>query len=518
MRHGFDCSQSFEPLSVFPKAHEDSPPTDSPSSKAPSCGGTQASLRELIPTARIVGGPDLIFDEIANRGTDCAAGQLVVYRIGEDCPNRLVADALARGAAGILTEQLLPCPLPQCVVGDVELAIAEIRARQLESPDRKLLTVGVMGSAGKTSTTLLISSLLRASGIRTAYVCDLGDSDGVVQSTGDKRLAVGAPLIEHLSDSVDAGSRAAIIELNEEQARHGRYDSVQFDILVVAGSANCSSDFGPSGLQCLLDRVTSDGVVIAPGDDTRATRAIRENECNLLTYGSTRGSDLAVRLVQQSGGISTLLLNHQNTTAAMETTLCGESMAANHAAAAMVGLLIAVPLEDIAERLGTLREIPGRGQRLSDMERATVVVDAGGTPERVTASLRDCRAMKSAGRGQLWCILSIDETMSDETLAQYGRLLEKYADQVVVTARTESQSKFLQRSHYILDGVQKCAAFRLVANQRRGVEWAVEQASPADTIVMITSQGGQSAKEQRHEVERIKRWLNPPQLKVFNGS
>lgn len=507
MRHGFDCSPTFESLSVFPKTPDELSPAREVQNHA------AMSLREILPMAEYVASEDIEFEEVAEAHGAIAEGQLAVYRIGDNCPNRVIADAMARGAVGILTEQLLPCPLPQCVVGDIELALAEIRARQLDTPDRRMLTIGVMGAAGKTTVTLLISSLLRASGIRTAYACDLGDSDGVIQATPDHGLPVGSRLIEHLADSADAGSQAAIVEVDEAEARHGRYDSMQFDILVIAGEASGCSDFGPSGLQCMLERLTPEGVAIAPSKDSRACRVILENECQLLTYGIGHGSDVSTRVVQQAGGITTLLITHQNVTAAMETTLCGEAMAANHAAAAMVGLLLALPLENIAERLGTLREIPGRRQHLADLSRATIVVDAGGSPDRVATTLRDYRRMETTGG--LWCILALDDSMSDEELAQYGNVLEKHSDHALVTSRKESQSTFLQRSHFVLDGVTKCAAFRLVANQRRAVEWVLAEAKPTDTVVVVTSQSGQSAHSQRHEVERLKRWLDPPQLKIF---
>ena len=59
-----------------------------------------------------------------------------------------------------MTEQLLPCPLPQCIVGDMEVTLAEIAAQQTGRPDRQMLTIGVIGSAGKTTTSLLVSALL----------------------------------------------------------------------------------------------------------------------------------------------------------------------------------------------------------------------------------------------------------------------------------------------------------------------------------------------------------------------
>ncbi len=432
-------------------------------------------------------------------------GQLVVYRIGHDCPSQLVADAMARGAAGILTEQVLPCPLPQCIVGDIELAMARITAHERKRPDRSLLNVAVVGSAGKTSTTLLIASLLRASGIRTAYQSDLGESDGVVQTTSSEPLPSGSDLVHWLGEAVDSQCNASIIEISEEKARHGHYDAIEFDIVVVTGSASCCGDFGPSGLQCVLDRLTGDGVVIAPVDDHRAMQVIRESGVRTVTYGVRKAADVSAKIIDQSGGMTTLLVTHRDTTAVMETPLCGAAMAANHAAATLVGLLIAQPLQDVVEKLGQLRVIPGRGQRLESYGHATVVLESGGSPDRIATALRTHRSMKSGGR--LWCLLAIDSEIPGEHLAQLGSSMERFADSAIVTSTLAGKRTFLSASHHVLDGVERCASFRLVADRRRALEWAVSEAGPQDTVVLFLNERNQTAQQQRCDIEQITKSL-----------
>ncbi len=509
MRHGINFSDTLVSTSVFANKSE---PISSPNylgdetQNSEFQGDGQLSLREILPASRFFSGDDVAFASIADSAETAEPGQLVVYRIGQDCPSKLIADAMARGAAGILTEQVLPCPLPQCIVGDIELAMASITAESLDHPDRKMLTVGVVGSAGKTTTALLVSSLLRASGIRTAYQTDLGESDGIVQSTSSTCLPVNAPLVEWLSEVHDSQCKAAIIEISEHEARHGHYDAIQFDMLVITGSATCSGDFGPSGLQCVVERLTRDGVIIAPVDDKKAIRVARDHGAKVVPYGVRKSADVTAKIIDQSGGMTTLLVTHHDTTAVMETSLCGAGMAANHAAAITVGLLVAQPLHEVVEKLSQLRSIPGRGQRLQSVSHATVVVDAGGSPDRVATTLRTYRSMKSPGR--LWCVLAMDGNDQPEVLAQFGNLIERFAEHAIVTAASEGKSSFLKSSHAILDGVEKCAAFRLVANRRRALEWAISEAGPNDTILFITGEKNQTAHAQRSDVERICGWVD----------
>jgi len=526
MHHGIGPADSVTPNNAAGNSQAPSAQlTDVPPSGVPA----ELSLRRVLPAARFACGDDVRVRSIADSPATAAPGDLIVYRIGQDDPVRVVAAALARGASGILSEQLLPCPLPQCIVGDVELAIAKITAEQLQRPDRKLLTIGVVGSAGKTSTALLLSTLLRASGIRVGYQTDLGSCDGCVQTTAPEPLPHGAKLVQWLAEADDAGACVAVIELSADQARYGHYDAIELDMVVVTGASVGNGDFGPSGLQCVLERMAEDGVIIAPVDDPRAMRVIQEQSLPVVSYGVRKHADVTAKIIDQSGGMSTLLVTHQDTTAVMETSLCGGAMAANHAAATAVGLLLNQPLPEILERLGQLRSIPGRGQRLTRPGRPTVVVDVGGTPERVATALRTFRSMKSAGR--LWCIQAIDPGEQPEVLAHYGNLIERFADRAIVTCQPHAKAAFLAGTHAVLDGVEQCAALRCVADQTRAIQWAISEAGPRDTILVITGRANRTPREQRADLQRIEAMVHeawgpelaeesggtnqPPVLKVY---
>ncbi len=459
----------------------------------------ELSLSAILPNARFFSCQDISFRSIADIPQQCSPTDLVVYRIGEGSPEELIADAMARGAAGILTEQLLPSPLPQCIVGDVDLAVSQIHAEILGHPDRRLLTVGVIGPAGKTTTTLLVASLLRSAGIRTAYQTDLGDSDGVVQQTSRQPLPSGTPLLRWLSEAVDSQCSAALIEMSDSDVRYGRYDAIQFDLLILTGSER-SDDYGPSSTQCALDRLSPTGVVVAPADDQSTMRVVRDSGVGMVTYGVQNAADMTAKVIEQSDGMTTLMMTYHDTTAIMETPLCGSAMAANHAAAAMVGVLVDSTLPGIVESLSKLRSVPGRGQQLASMEHANVIIDAAGSPARCAAALRTARSMKGGGR--LWCVFAVDGVDDPQQLAHCGSLMERFATHSIICSVDQKKS-FLKASHAVLDGVQKCAAMRLVADQRRAIGWAVGEAKPTDTILILGGFGGPSAHDQRSNLQGV---------------
>ncbi|QEF99941.1 MurE-like ligase [Stieleria maiorica] len=521
MRHAFDVRQSVsfrtllgedsvnKELALLPKlSSTDVPPMTSVSIDTFADEVDQPisiSLAELFPEAKFFGCKDVCLSTLAEDVHECGPGDVVTYRVGEGDPNELISDALARGAGGILTEQLLPCPLPQCIVGSVDHALARITSAKHQHPDRKLLTVGVLGNSGKTSTCLLAATLTKALGIRTAYQCDLGASDGVVNETPAQAVPHGAPLIDWIAESGDCLSRIAIIEIDETAARDGHYDALQFDVLMVTGKRELSDDFGPCGLQCLMERLTPTGIVIAPGEDTKTVRVLEESRCQSIFYGTTAESEFGAIMIDQSGGMATLMLTAGDTSAMMETPLCGKSMASNIAAASALGALLGHSPHEIAKHLSTLRSIPGRGQRLVDFGHATVVLETGGTVDRVRAALRTAKAVGAGGR--VWCVLAIGEADDAELLASYGHVIERFAHHCVVASRPEHSGAFLQRSHQLLDGVKKCAAIRLVVDQQKALQWAIESSRARDTIVVITNDRAQPAHQSRTEMAALEQWV-----------
>lgn len=113
--------------------------------------------------------------------------------------------------------------------------------------------------------------------------------------------------------------------------------------------------------------------------------------------------------------------------------------------------------------------------------------------------------MKCGGR--LWCVLAVAPGDTPGQLARYGSLLERFADTAIITADRNAKSKFLSASHCVLDGVKKCAAMRLVADHERALRWAIAEAQPSDTILMIGGIGGESAHQQRSEIAEITKWI-----------
>jgi UDP-N-acetylmuramyl-tripeptide synthetase/UDP-N-acetylmuramoyl-tripeptide--D-alanyl-D-alanine ligase len=86
------------------------------------------------------------------------------------------ADAVSRGAAALVTETFLAQPVPQFRVSDARQAAAVLARLQFDDPTSHLTLLGVTGTNGKTTFTLLVEHILRECGFATGMIGTLGHS------------------------------------------------------------------------------------------------------------------------------------------------------------------------------------------------------------------------------------------------------------------------------------------------------------------------------------------------------
>src|SRR4051794_33702890 len=99
------------------------------------------------------------------------------------------AAAVGAGAVALLVERALPLAVPQARVDDVLATLGPAAARLHGDPSHALTCLGVTGTAGKTTTTMLLSSIARAAGRHAGVI----GSDGVLVDGEPVAVATSTP-------------------------------------------------------------------------------------------------------------------------------------------------------------------------------------------------------------------------------------------------------------------------------------------------------------------------------------
>lgn len=459
------------------------------------------SLRNLLPGSRFVGSEDLHVFRVVSDAETCLPGDL--FAILPDCedPTEAGCQALARGAGGLLTEQLLPVPLPQCIVQDVDRAAAVVSDELFQKPADELLMVGIVGGDGKTTTALLVANLLRSQGIRTAYETDLGSCDGVIQTALQKRPGSVSATCEFLADARDAGATVAVLELSESLVRSAAFDHLNFDVLILTGGAGKrpSDGLAITTEDIALERLRDGGAAIVNADCPASLAAADRAAVPTLTFGMRNEANITAKVFDQQPGETTLLVTAGDVTAVMESALTGPAMAMCQLAAVTAGLLMEFPLHQAIQSVVSLRQIPGRMQRIAEYGKPTVILDVCGSAKRLAAILRGLRRERNGGK--LWVVASLECHMSSVDISAMGRVSEKYADETIVTVGESDKSDFLRVAHEWLDGVAKPQGPRLIADRQAAVDWALKNAKPQDIVLVAGGWGFDGPAKHRQRLD-----------------
>ena len=124
----------------------------------------------------VLGSRDREVTGLAYHSAQVRAGDLfaAIRGLSQD-GHRYAADAVRRGAVVVLVDRALPdVGTTQVVVPDTRQALAHIAAAFHGTPSEHLWVCGVTGTNGKTTTTYLVDSILRAAGCEVGLLGTIG--------------------------------------------------------------------------------------------------------------------------------------------------------------------------------------------------------------------------------------------------------------------------------------------------------------------------------------------------------
>lgn len=474
------------------------------------------SLREVLSNARVYRGEDIRATHCCIEAKRCRRGDLFVAlteatRDGHDD----VEIAIERGASAVLAERLLPIDLPHCVVPDSREALGRICHELSGRPTDQLQTIGVAGTQGKTIASLLIASVLEAARQTTGVLSSIGYSDGQEQVEADESTPYAPMLSNWLSRMFVSGSRHAVVEVSRAALAERRIAGLSFDAAVLTSLRPSAFDevstiINERALQArLIEQLKTSGFVVANADDVNLSAVLDKVACPVMTYGLHAAAEVTATVLERHASEQTFLLHAGNDTIPVRTSMIGDHHIQHCLAATAVGLVLGIPLTTIVRGLEAQRFMPGRLERLECGQPFSVFVDYARTPEMLAGALK---AVRQVTRGKLICVTGAPGDQHKKMRPHLGRVLDRMADEVIITSDNPRREEPLQIAHEILDGMTDVASPRLLPNRSKAIEWALSQAQPGDSV-LIAGKGDENyqfigKKKQSHDDRDIARtWL-----------
>ncbi len=448
------------------------------------------SLKSLFPQAVFTAGADIAVSSCSRRPRSKLAkskGHLFVAGVDSlESADDDASSAIAGGAGAILSERLLPIPVPQCLVGDVRQAYGQLLHALAKFPSQKLLTVGVMGTHGKSSVALMIASMLKSIAGSVAYSTTLGSTPALAMRTQSVQEPSTKTLANWLTKAVKQKFAAAVIELSDEMLLHRTAAGVEFDILVIPSFRKTQrhdrleSRGVETAILRSIEQLKDHGLVVYNADDARLNRLIERNRIPALGYGIDADAEVRGKLIERQQGSQTMMISAGRSLMPLKTCLPGDHSLRHNLAAVAVGYAFGLELHEVIGGVERLRAIPGRMASVVCGQNFSVHVDAADQADRLAVALH---ALAPLG-GRITCVAEVPECADAEQRAAYGRVLSRAASRVILTQSRRSTKQGQRLMWEVLDGCDNPSAIHLVPDRAVAIELAMRSADAGDQVVL----------------------------------
>ncbi len=402
-----------------------------------------------------------------------------------------VPQAAQRHAAAIVVEKEVDVPAELTVIRtpDTRIALAKMSAAYFGYPARRLTTIGITGTKGKTTTACMIRTILEDAGYGTGLIGTLGTfiKDQVIKTpnTTPESLVIQ----KSLRDMADAGCRYAVMEVSSQGLMLHHTDGILFDYGVFT---NLGPDhIGPGEHKNLehyiacksrLFRQCRHGIV--NGDDRHLGEVLKDCRCDLETFGFSEERDVyakEIRLFEKADvlGISCRIRGDCETK--LSLPMPGEFNLYNAMAALCVCTRLGIGAGRIQESLRRIC-IKGRTEIIQVPGRGKVLIDYAHNAMSLRCLLQSLRRYHPQ---RLICLFGCGGNRSGNRRFEMGEVSASLADLTVITSDNPRYEDPVKIMDDIIAGAKKGGgAYVAVGDRAEAIRYCLEHAREGDFLVL----------------------------------
>lgn len=394
------------------------------------------------------------------------------------------------GAVAVICEHPVPESIPQIVVSNGRMAAAIAASIAYRRPAKTLQLVGVTGTNGKTTTVGMLRHLLDEIPARSASIGTVGvlvGSAGEPLIGGDDLTTPGPVELQRvLRELVDKGVRRVAIEVSSHSLDQKRVDGLHFQAGLFTNLTRDHLDYHGTmesyraAKARLLDYLTADGVAVVNADDAAWDALAIKGRA--VRFGVRKNADVMARRILLTGRGSTWELCEGSNCYPVSLPMIGDFNVVNALGSAAALWALGKPLAEIARNLGSIPQVPGRLEIISDSP--AVVRDYAHTPDALERAL--C-ALRPITPGKLLCVFGCGGDRDKGKRPLMGRAAEELADFSFVTSdnpRTEPPDSIIDD---IVAGM-KTKNHERITDRREAIGRAISMAG-ADDLILLAGKG-----------------------------
>lgn len=414
--------------------------------------------------------------------------------------HKYIEDVVQKGASVVviqegsdISEQFVEVKIPAKVavirVKDTRYALALMSAAYFDYPARKMFTIGITGTKGKTTTTYMIKNVLDACGIKTGLIGTIETIIGEERKPACNTTPESYEIHESFAKMAAEGCKAVVMEVSSQGLMLHRTAGIVFDIGVFT---NLEPDhIGPNEhesfeqyLECkaMLFKQCKTGIVNADDEHTKAI--LKGSQCSVESYGLSEKADLRathIELLHEPGKIGTEYQVSGLVNMDIRLMVPGTFSVYNSLCAIAVTRHFNVDEKILKEALYEVK-VKGRIEIVPVSDKFTLMIDYAHNAMALESILK---TLKEYNPHRLVCLFGCGGNRSKLRRYEMGEVSGNLADLTVITS---DNPRFEEPEAIIADiqkGIAKTKGKHIdITDRKEAIRYVIEHGEPGDIIVL----------------------------------
>ena len=410
--------------------------------------------------------------------------------------NRFIPMALEKGAAVVVTAKKPAQDVPYVLVESDRYALAMSGTNFYGHPAKSMTMIGVTGTNGKTSVTLLLKHVLEKTlGAKVGLIGTMENLVGDEVIPTERTTPESFELQGLFARMRDAGCTHVVMEVSSHALTLDRVGGVHFNVAAFTNLTEDHLDFHKT-MEAYCDAKAElfgrcDRAVIN-ADDPYAPNMMAKASCPVTTYSLKEGVLQAENLQLHAEGISfDAVMNNETTTVSLG--IPGKFTVYNALAVLGIADALNIKMSDAAAALATAKGVKGRIEVVPTPSTPySVLIDYAHTPDGLENVLT---AVKGFCKGRVIAVFGCGGDRDPIKRPIMGRIGVTESDFAIITSdnpRTEDPMAIIED---ILKGVsEEMGDYIVVPERRNAIRYAMDIAKK-DDIIILAGKGHETYQE-----------------------
>ena len=452
-------------------------------------------LLENVDYELVKGSLNVEIEDIKDDSRKVESGDMYIAKIGSTSDShKFIPDVIKKGAKAIVIEKDVEVPNDDVTVIKVKSsreAMAKISAAYFSYPANELTTIGITGTAGKTSTSTILKKMIEADGKKAGLIGTIGAFIGKRKIKLHNTTPENYEIQKMFREMVEEGCEYAIMEVSSQGLKMHRVDGITFDYGVFT---NISKEhIGPNEhenfeeyMYCksLLFQKCKKGIINV--DDKNYENILKDHTCDVIKFGiDSKDTDIKaenIKFIMTKDFLGMGFDVKGKINDKFEVAIPGRFSVYNALCAITIANELGINREAMKKALETAY-VKGRMELAVSNDKYKLIIDYAHSEDEMTNLMETIMEYKPK---RIVCIFGGGGNRAKDRRYDMGEIAGKYAELTILTEDNPRFEDIDSINNDIIIGLNRSnGKYITIKDRQEAIEYAMKNALEGDIILLI---------------------------------